>query len=81
MDRDLIVASEKDTSLIHSLSLPSDEFHKGKTAIPDTKGVEEGSTKRNIQRKHDHDPHRKDHKNGGGGGGKGKWNALDDGSM
>lgn len=49
--------------------------------MPETKGTEEGSAKRNITRKHDHDPHRKEKKQHGGGGGKGKWNDLDDGSM
>ena len=49
--------------------------------VPETKGTEEGSAKRNITRKHDHDPHRKEKKQHGGGGGKGKWNDLDDGSM
>lgn len=28
-----------------------DEHHKGKSAVPETTGVEEGSAKRNIQRK------------------------------
>ena len=49
--------------------------------VPETKGVEEGSAKRNITRRHDHDPHRKEKKQGGGGGGKGKWNPTDDGSF
>jgi len=49
--------------------------------VPETKGTEEGSAKRNITRKHDHDPHRKEKKQGGGGGGKGKWNPTDDGSF
>ncbi|GAX20233.1 hypothetical protein FisN_15Lh287 [Fistulifera solaris] len=57
-----------------------EEHHKGKLDIPETVVGEEGSAKRNIQRKHDHDPNRKDKKQGGGGGGKGKWNELDDGS-
>jgi hypothetical protein len=57
-----------------------EEHHKGKVAIPDTKVGEEGSAKRNIQRKNDHDPHRKDKPQNGGGGGKGKWNELDDGT-
>jgi hypothetical protein len=57
-----------------------EEHHKGKTEIPETKTGEEGSAKRNIQRKHDHDPNRKDKKNHGGAGGKGKWNDLEDGS-
>ena len=48
--------------------------------VPDSK-VEEGSAKRNIMRKSDHDPHRKEKKQGGGGGGKGKWDKGDDGSM
>ena len=48
--------------------------------VPETK-TEEGSSRRNITRKHDHDPHRKDKKQHGGGGGKGKWNDIDDGTM
>jgi len=58
-----------------------DEFHKGKSPIPETRVGEEGSASRNIQRKHDHDPNKKEKKQGGGAGGKGKWNAIDDGSM
>lgn len=59
-----------------------DDFHKGKNPIPETRTGEEGSSKRNIQRKHDHDPHRKPKPNHGGGvGGKGQWNDIDDGSM
>ena len=53
--------------------------HK-KNQIPETK-TEEGSARRNIIRKHDQDPNRKEKKQGGGGGGKGKWNNVDDGSM
>eukprot|EP00561_Arcocellulus_cornucervis_P001801 CAMPEP_0185818764 /NCGR_PEP_ID=MMETSP1322-20130828/21158_1 /TAXON_ID=265543 /ORGANISM="Minutocellus polymorphus, Strain RCC2270" /LENGTH=62 /DNA_ID=CAMNT_0028515907 /DNA_START=60 /DNA_END=248 /DNA_ORIENTATION=- len=49
--------------------------------VPETKGTEEGSAKRNITRKHDHDPNRKEKKQHGGGGGKGKWNDLEDGTM
>ena len=49
--------------------------------VPETRGVEEGSAKRNIARKHDHLPNRKEKKQGGGGGGKGKWNPIDDGSL
>jgi hypothetical protein len=58
-----------------------EKHHKGNSAIPDTKVGEEGSAKRNIQRKGDLDPHQKEKKNHGGGGGKGKWNELEDGSM
>jgi len=58
-----------------------EEHHKGKTPVPDTKTGDEGSAKRNIQRKHDHDPNRKEKKNHGGAGGKGKWNDLDDGTV
>lgn len=53
--------------------------HK-KNQIPETK-VEEGSSRRNIIRKHDYDPLKKEKKQGGGGGGKGKWNGVDDGSL
>lgn len=49
--------------------------------MPETTGVEEGSTKRNIQRKQSHDPHQKEKKQHGGAGGKGKWDPLDDGSL
>lgn len=59
----------------------SEEHHKGKGAVPETTGTSEGSASRNIQRKTNNDPHQKDKKQGGGGGGKGKWDALDDGSM
>eukprot|EP00571_Detonula_confervacea_P011188 CAMPEP_0172309840 /NCGR_PEP_ID=MMETSP1058-20130122/10738_1 /TAXON_ID=83371 /ORGANISM="Detonula confervacea, Strain CCMP 353" /LENGTH=61 /DNA_ID=CAMNT_0013022539 /DNA_START=63 /DNA_END=248 /DNA_ORIENTATION=- len=53
-----------------------------KLKIPETKTVEEGSARRNITRKHDRDPHRKEKKQQGGAGGKGKWNKLeDDGSL
>jgi hypothetical protein len=58
----------------------SEEHHKGKVTIPDTKVGEEGSSKRNIQRKHDHDPNRKSKPQHGGAGGKGKWNDIDDGT-
>ena len=49
--------------------------------IPETKTLEEGSARRNITRKHDPTPNKKDKKQGGGGGGKGKWNTVDDGSL
>eukprot|EP00565_Helicotheca_tamesis_P002405 CAMPEP_0185740936 /NCGR_PEP_ID=MMETSP1171-20130828/38688_1 /TAXON_ID=374046 /ORGANISM="Helicotheca tamensis, Strain CCMP826" /LENGTH=63 /DNA_ID=CAMNT_0028412867 /DNA_START=641 /DNA_END=832 /DNA_ORIENTATION=- len=52
-----------------------------KKNVPETQKIEEGSARRNITRKHDHDPHKKEKKQHGGGGGKGKWNDLDDGSM
>lgn len=58
-----------------------DDFHKGKDAIPETKVGEEGSAKRNIQRKNDHDPNRKPKPQHGGAGGKGKWDELDDGTV
>lgn len=48
--------------------------------VPETKVGEEGSAKRNIQRKNDHDPNRKDKPQHGGAGGKGKWNDTDDGT-
>jgi hypothetical protein len=51
-----------------------------KHKVPETKNTEEGSARRNITRKHDQDPHKKEKKQGGGGGGKGKWNEVDDGS-
>eukprot|EP00540_Astrosyne_radiata_P016678 CAMPEP_0116843536 /NCGR_PEP_ID=MMETSP0418-20121206/12144_1 /TAXON_ID=1158023 /ORGANISM="Astrosyne radiata, Strain 13vi08-1A" /LENGTH=53 /DNA_ID=CAMNT_0004474303 /DNA_START=435 /DNA_END=596 /DNA_ORIENTATION=+ len=49
--------------------------------MPETQKIEEGSARRNIVRRQDHDPNRKEKKQHGGGGGKGKWNDLDDGSM
>eukprot|EP00558_Chaetoceros_sp_UNC1202_P001381 CAMPEP_0197259644 /NCGR_PEP_ID=MMETSP1429-20130617/83619_1 /TAXON_ID=49237 /ORGANISM="Chaetoceros sp., Strain UNC1202" /LENGTH=101 /DNA_ID=CAMNT_0042723855 /DNA_START=336 /DNA_END=641 /DNA_ORIENTATION=+ len=51
-----------------------------KNQIPESK-TEEGSSRRNIMRKSDHDPHRKEKKQGGGGGGKGKWDPVDDGTL
>lgn len=63
------------------LSVYREDQHKGKHSIPETVTGEEGTAKRNILRKHDHDPHRKDKKNHGGGGGKPKWDILDDGSL
>ena len=67
-------------------TLPTDHFESTHSInndkkVPETRGVEEGSAKRNITRKHDHDPHRKEKKQGGGAGGKGKWNPIDDGSL
>lgn len=57
-----------------------EEYNKGKDAVPETRGVSEGSAKRIITRKHN--PYDKaDKKNHGGGGGKGNWDDLDDGSM
>lgn len=52
-----------------------------KNKVPQTKTVEEGSARRNITRKHDNDPNKKEKKQHGGAGGKGKWDELDDGSM
>ena len=51
--------------------------------LPETKNIESGSSRRNITRRHDSDPHKnKTKKQGGGGvGGKGGWNKLDDGSL
>jgi hypothetical protein len=50
--------------------------------MPATTGVQEGSARRNINRKHDHhDPNQKVKPQHGGAGGKGKWNDVDDGSM
>lgn len=60
-------------------SCPNREDKK-KNKIPETK-TEEGSSKRNIVRKHDHDPNRREKKQGGGAGGKGKWNPIADGSI
>lgn len=63
------------------ISIYREEMHKGKSPIPETKTGEEGTAKRNIQRKHNLDPHVKTKPQHGGAGGKGKWNELDDGSM
>jgi hypothetical protein len=54
--------------------------------VPETKNIEEGSSRRNITRRHDthyDSNHKKVKKQGGGGGvgGKGQWNELDDGSL
>jgi len=51
-----------------------------KNDIPETEKVAEGSSRRNIARRHEYDPYKKEKKQHGGGGGKGKWNDLDDGS-
>ena len=55
---------------------------KKKNEIPETEKVSEGSSRRNIARRHQYDPYKKEKKQhgGGGAGGKGKWNDLDDGS-
>lgn len=63
------------------LLIHREEHHKGKSDIPETRTGEEGTAKRNIQRKHDHDPNRKPKPQHGGAGGKGKWNEIDDGSL
>eukprot|EP00527_Entomoneis_sp_CCMP2396_P009607 CAMPEP_0198136588 /NCGR_PEP_ID=MMETSP1443-20131203/227_1 /TAXON_ID=186043 /ORGANISM="Entomoneis sp., Strain CCMP2396" /LENGTH=63 /DNA_ID=CAMNT_0043797835 /DNA_START=89 /DNA_END=280 /DNA_ORIENTATION=- len=57
----------------------SEDSHRN-NAVPETQGTEEGSAKRNIQRKHNPNE-AKDKKQGGGAGGKGKWNDMEDGSM
>jgi hypothetical protein len=58
-----------------------DEIKKH-SAIPETRVGEEGTAKRNIQRKNDHDPNRKTKPHHGGAlGGKGQWNDMDDGSL
>lgn len=55
---------------------------KKHSAIPETRVGEEGTAKRNIQRKHDHDPNRKTKPHHGGAlGGKGQWNDVEDGSL
>lgn len=54
---------------------------KDKKQVPETSKTEEGSARRNIARRHDFDPNRKEKKQHGGGGGKGKWNDIDDGTM
>jgi hypothetical protein len=67
--------------LFRSLSSPRRANKHNK--IPETKNIESGSSRRNITRRHDIDPHgiKKDKKQGGGGiGGKGNWNKVDDGS-
>jgi hypothetical protein len=54
--------------------------------VPETKNIEEGSSRRNITRRHNthyDSNHKKVKKQGGGSGvgGKGQWNELDDGSL
>ena len=68
-----------DFSYFFFLRFHSDE-HKSK-AVPETKVGEDGTAKRNIQRKNDHEPHRKNKPQHGGAGGKGKWNDVDDGTI
>jgi hypothetical protein len=59
-----------------------EDHQRGKqSGPPETKIVEEGSAKRNITRKHDHDPNRKEKKQHGGAGGKGKWDETEDGTQ
>ncbi|KAG7353991.1 hypothetical protein IV203_003347 [Nitzschia inconspicua] len=61
---------------------PKTDDDKKHGSVPETKKVSEGSASRNIARKHDHDPHRKEKKQHGGGvGGKGDWKEVDDGSV
>ncbi|KAL7432620.1 hypothetical protein ACHAXH_003430 [Discostella pseudostelligera] len=70
--------------IIYTISLPILQTKKhervDKHKVPETKNIEEGSARRNIARKHDHDPNKKEKKQHGGAGGKGKWDDLDDGS-
>jgi len=81
-------------SLLRSIKLQQHISHKKRTnktthrankhnKVPETKNIEEGSSRRNITRKHNtHDTHKKVKKQGGGGvGGKAQWNELDDGSL
>jgi hypothetical protein len=63
-----------------SFSHCRDKNRDKKSTAPESK-VEEGSSKRNIVRKSDHDPNRKEKKQGGGGGGKGNWDPIADGSL
>eukprot|EP00979_Chaetoceros_neogracilis_P011918 scaffold3045_cov271-Chaetoceros_neogracile.AAC.13 len=65
-----------DASFLHC----RDKNRDKKSTAPESK-VEEGSSKRNIVRKSDHDPNRKEKKQGGGGGGKGNWDPIADGSL
>lgn len=45
-------------TLFWSFLMSREEHSKGKNGVPETKGTEEGSAKRNITRKHDPDPSR-----------------------
>jgi hypothetical protein len=63
---------------IYNKSFHREDKHN---VVPDSKGIEEGSAKRNIIRKNNPDPKAKEKKQGGGGGGKGNWDPTDDGSM
>ena len=83
LEDNAVLSSIIHSFLSHTLSSPltlNREDHHSKGAVPATKGTEEGSAKRNIQRKHNPNE-QKEKKQHGGGGGKGKWNDLDDGSM
>ncbi|EJK56469.1 hypothetical protein THAOC_23637, partial [Thalassiosira oceanica] len=41
----------------HESESPSLKHKADKHKVPETKNTEEGSARRNITRKHDHDPH------------------------
>ena len=59
-----------------------DTIRANKHKVPETKNIESGSSRRNITRRHDGDPRKKNKKQGGGGiGGKAQWGKLDDGSL
>eukprot|EP00978_Attheya_sp_CCMP212_P010347 scaffold24995_cov46-Attheya_sp.AAC.1 len=62
---------------VHTHTHRTDRANHG---VPDTQKTEEGSARRNIARKHDFDPSKKEKKQHGGAGGKGKWNDMNDGS-
>jgi hypothetical protein len=56
----ILSSHQFDSHILYVVHLqPSrDEYNKGKNAVPETQGTADGSAKRNITRKHDHDPHR-----------------------
>lgn len=79
-------------NIIHTIFLHFLHTHHHSTQrankhkIPETKNTQDGSSRRNITRRHDpttnSNTKKEDGKNRGGGiGGKGAWDKLDDGSL
>jgi hypothetical protein len=79
-------ASQKRTKTHNQTIKPTNNRANKHNKVPETKNIEEGSSRRNITRKHNthyDSNHKKVKKQGGGSGvgGKGQWNELDDGSL